>query len=70
MHTRYRLFVAAILLVGAATPPTPLTPATMPAPLISGWSPLKEGTAEGTVEIDAKNATNLLCLNPPNNSRP
>jgi hypothetical protein len=28
------------------------------APLISGWSMLKEGDAEGTAEIDAKHATN------------
>jgi hypothetical protein len=64
MHTRYWLPLVAILLAGssrAAAPPAPPAlpkPAAATAPLLTGWSLLKEGQAEGTVEIDAKHATN------------
>lgn len=50
-------------LLGAATPTsapaaTPAAAAAGPAPLVSGWSELKEGEGAGTFEMDAKNAAN------------
>ena len=54
--------VASAALSGAATPAlTPVAapaPATGPAPLVGGWSELKEGDGAGTFQMDAKNAAN------------
>jgi hypothetical protein len=49
-------------LLGAATPTSAPVPAPAaaagPAPLVSGWSELKEGEGAGTFEMNAKNAVN------------
>jgi hypothetical protein len=48
------LLVTLALLASGCTLPA----AGAPSPLVSGWSVLKEGKAEGAAEIDAKHATN------------
>jgi hypothetical protein len=53
------VLVTAACIAHAATPVAPAAPAApTAAPLVSGWSLLKEGAAQGTVEIDAQHATN------------
>ncbi len=57
---RWTLFAGILSAAGMVMAAIPATPPAAPAaaPLISGWSVLKEGTAEGAVEIGAKNAAN------------
>jgi hypothetical protein len=58
MLSRLYLSTLAILSASICLAAAPATTAPTAAPLTSGWSLLKEGAAQGTLEIDARHPTN------------